>query len=147
MLWLKAFHIIFVICWFAGLFYLPRLMVYHVAAKDSLSLERFKIMERKLYYGIMWPAAVLTTFFGLWLIYLNFNYYLHAGWMHTKFALVILLWGYHLYLGHCRKKFQRNTNQHSEKFYRILNELPTLLLIGIVILVVVKPYSLMFNHL
>ena len=140
MLWLKAFHIIFVVCWFAGLFYLPRLMVYHVAAKDKLSLDRFKIMERKLYFGIMWPAAILTTLLGIGLLSLNFSYYMHAGWMHAKTALLILLWGYHLYLGHCRKKLQQDTNQHSEKFYRILNELPTLLLIGIVILAVVKPF-------
>ncbi len=140
MLWLKAFHIIAVVCWFAGLFYLPRLMVYHVAAQDTLSIERFKIMERKLYYGIMWPAALLTTLLGIGILSLNFSYYLAQGWMHAKLSLVILLWVYHLYLGHCRKKFQTDTNQHTEKFYRILNELPTLLLISIIILVVIQPF-------
>lgn len=139
MLWFKAFHIIAVICWFAGLFYLPRLMVYHASAHDKISNERFKIMERRLYYGIMWPAAILTTLFGIGLICFNINYYLQVGWMHSKLALVFILWIYHFYLGHCRKAFQKDKNQKSEKFYRILNEIPTILLIGIVILVVVKP--------
>lgn len=139
MLWFKAFHIIAVICWFAGLFYLPRLMVYHVTAKDKISNDRFKIMERRLYYGIMWPSAILTTLLGIGLINLNFSYYMHMGWMHSKLTLVFILWVYHFYLGHCRKKFQIDQNAKSEKFYRILNEIPTFLLVGIVILVVVKP--------
>ncbi len=96
-------------------------------------------MERRLYYGIMWPSAILTTLFGIGLISLNFSYYLQIGWMHAKLGLVFLLWIYHFYLGHCRKNFQKDKNEHSEKFYRILNEIPTLLLVGIVLLVVVKP--------
>jgi putative membrane protein len=139
MLWLKAFHIIAVICWFAGLFYLPRLMVYHVTAKDKISNDRFKIMERRLYYGIMWPSAILTTVFGIGLICFNSSYYLQVSWMHLKLALVFILWVYHLYLGHCRKNFLGESNKRSEKFYRILNEIPTILLVGIIILVVVKP--------
>ena len=140
MLWIKAFHVIFVVCWFAGLFYLPRLMVYHATTKDKISIERFNIMERKLYYGIMWPAGILTTLFGLILISFNLDYYMTAGWMHAKTFLVLLVWVYHLYLGHCQKRFSHYNNRHSEKFYRILNELPTLLLVGIVILAIVKPF-------
>lgn len=138
MLWIKAFHIIFVVCWFAGLFYLPRLMVYHVLSQKPTT-ELLKVMERKLYYGIMWPAAILTTIFGTWLLTFSFQSYMTMEWMHAKLSLVVLLWIFHLYCGHCRKKLYDNTNNHSEKFYRILNEIPTILLIGIVILVVVKP--------
>lgn len=143
LLWIKAFHIIFVICWFAGLFYLPRLMVYHVQhRKESTMNENFKIMEKRLYYGIMWPAAILTTFFGIWLLSFSFQSYMKMGWIHFKLSLVLLLWSYHFYCGHCIKTFKINKNQHSENFYRILNEVPTLLLIGIIILVVVKPSML-----
>lgn len=140
MLWVKAFHIIFVICWFAGLFYLPRLMVYHVENIEQANLsERFTVMEKRLYYGIMWPAGILTTLFGLWLVSFNISWYFSAGWMHAKFAFVILLWLFHFYSGYCVKKFRKNTNNHGSRFYRILNEIPTILLIGIVILAVVKP--------
>lgn len=138
MLWVKAFHIIFVICWFAGLFYLPRLMVYHTQATDLISQERFKVMERRLYYGIMWPAGILTTVFGLWLLSFNILGYLTLGWMHAKLGLVLLLWIYHLSCGFCVKQFKRNHNTRTEKFYRIFNEIPTVLLIAIVILAVVK---------
>ena len=139
MLWIKAFHIIAIICWFAGIFYLPRLFVYHVTAQDKISDDRFKIMERRLYYGIMWPSALLTTLFGITLISFNFDYYLNAGWLHAKLTFVLFLWAYHLYLGRCRRTFECNKNQRTEKFYRILNEIPTVLLIVIVILTVVKP--------
>jgi protoporphyrinogen IX oxidase len=138
MLFIKAFHIIAMIAWFAGLFYLPRLFVYHAESSDKISLERFKIMERRLYYGITWPAAVLTTLFGLALISFNSSYYLQAGWMHAKLACVLLLWAYHLGCGHYLKLFARDKNNHSSRFFRIYNEVPTLLLVGIVLLVVVK---------
>lgn len=139
MLMVKAWHIIAMVAWFSGLFYLPRLFVYHTDASDSLSDERFKIMERRLYYGITWPAALLTTSLGLGLIFYNPSYYLKAGWMHAKLSLVLLLWGYHLFCGHFLKRFAGGYNSRSAKFYRIFNELPTLLLIGLVLLVVTKP--------
>ncbi|WP_019216846.1 protoporphyrinogen oxidase HemJ [Legionella tunisiensis] len=140
MLIIKALHIIAMVAWFAGLFYLPRLFVYHADAKDQISIERFKIMERRLYYGITWPAALLTTGFGLALIDYNWQYYLKAGWMHAKLCLVILLWLYHLSCGFFVKQFALGKNQKSAKFYRIYNELPTLFLLAIVFLVVLKPF-------
>ena len=140
MLWLKAFHIISVICWFAALFYLPRLYVYHSESYDEVSLERFKVMERRLYYGIMWPSAIATTFFGVAMLYLGFGYYVKAHWMHAKLFLVLLLWGYHFYCGALRKQIAENSTCHSTYFYRIINEIPTVFLLGIVILAVVKPF-------
>lgn len=139
MLWIKALHIIAMVCWFAGLFYLPRLFVYHANAHDKISLERFMIMERRLYYAIMTPAAILTTVFGLWMMHFNSAYYVHAGWMQMKLSLVVLLWGYHFYCGHFVKQFARGENKKTGVFYRIMNEIPTILLIGIVFLVVLKP--------
>lgn len=139
MLWIKAFHIIAMVAWFAGLFYLPRLFVYHVDAHDNLSIQRFKIMEGRLYYYISYPAAILTTLLGLILVSYNWPYYLHAVWLHIKLSLVIILWIYHLSLGHYLKLFAQNKNQKTSKFYRIFNEVPTFLLVLIVILVVVKP--------
>lgn len=140
MLWVKAFHIIAMVAWFAGLFYLPRLFVYHASTTDKISLERFKIMERRLYYGITWPAAILTTTLGLWLLEPLWSVYYHkAPWMHAKLGLVVLLWGYHLSCGYFVKRFKHNKNTRSELFYRAFNEVPTLFLISIVILVVVKP--------
>jgi len=140
MLVVKAFHIMAIVAWFAGLFYLPRLFVYHAQAQDEISIVRFKVMERRLYYGITWPAALLTTVLGLILISYNPAYYLKAGWMHAKFFLVMLLWVYHLSCGHLARKFARDENKHSSSFYRIFNEIPTLLLIAIVLLAVVKPF-------
>ncbi len=140
MLWIKAFHIISMVTWFAGLFYLPRLYVYHAMTKDAISLDRFNVMERRLYYGIMTPGGLLTSFFGVWLIYFNPHYYLQAGWFHTKLLCIVVLWIYHLYLGHLRKIFLKNNNKRSDTFYRYVNEFPTLLLITIIILVVVKPF-------
>ncbi|WP_454782373.1 protoporphyrinogen oxidase HemJ [Legionella sp. WA2022007384] len=139
MLLIKAFHIIAMVAWFAGLFYLPRLFVYHADTQDETSLTRFKIMERRLYYGITWPAAILTTLLGLWLLSYNPSYYMSAGWMHAKLSLVIVLWIYHLLCGHYLKAFARHQNKKKSRFFRLYNEFPTLLLIGIVILVVVKP--------
>lgn len=139
MLIIKALHIIAMVAWFAGLFYLPRLFVYHADANDEISLERFNVMERRLFYAIMWPAAVLTTVFGIWLITYNPQYYLHAGWLQAKLVLIGLLWSYHLICGHFVKKFSRKNNRQSPLFYRVFNEVPTLLLIGIVLLAVIKP--------
>lgn len=139
MLFIKAFHIIAIVAWFAGLFYLPRLFVYHTQAKDKISFERFQTMEFRLFYAIMCPAGVMSTGLGLWLFSNDPSYYAHAGWMQAKLALVLLLWIYHGYCGYCVKRFAAKHNQHSTKFYRIFNEFPTLLLIGIVLLAVVKP--------
>lgn len=136
MLWIKALHIIFVVAWFAGLFYLPRLFVYHALSEDRVSRERFLLMERKLYYGIMAPAALLALVFGLWLW---LGYGIGGGWLHLKLALVAALVGFHLYCGKLLKDFQQNRNRHSDTFYRWLNEVPALLLVAIVILAVVKP--------
>lgn len=139
MLWIKAFHIIFVVTWLAALFYLPRLFVYHAMSNDAISLERFKIMERKLYFGIAMPGAVLATVFGVWLFSLNYDVYLQLGWMHAKLAFVLLLWVYHFMCNRYRKQFLHDKNQHSHVFYRWFNEVPVVILIAVVILVVVKP--------
>ena len=139
MLWFKAFHIISVVAWFAALFYLPRLFVYHAEASDGISLKRFQIMESRLYRGIMWPAGILTTLFGLIVLSYGWRAYMHAPWMHAKLTLVLLLWGFHLYCGMIVRQFREERNSHSSRFYRILNEVPTVFLISIVILVVVKP--------
>lgn len=140
MLWLKAFHVIFVITWFAGIFYLPRLFVYHAMADDKISIERFKIMERKLYRGIMTPSGIIATALGIWLVLLNPHWYLSQGWFHAKLGLVILLWVYHLTCYHFMKQFQQDRNQHSHIYYRWFNEAPVLILIGAVIFVIVKPF-------
>jgi len=138
MLWMKAFHIIFMVTWFAGLFYLPRLFVYHAMATDALSIDRFKIMERKLFFGIMTPGAIFTLLFGGAL--LQYNDYMHMGWMHLKLTLVLLLVLYHLYLGKLMIDFKHDRNKHTHVFYRWLNEVPVLFLVAIVILVVVRPF-------
>lgn len=140
MLWLKAFHVIAVVCWFAGLFYLPRLFVYHAQTEDSIGCERFKIMERKLYYGIMWPSLILSAVFGVAMLGQNPDYYRSQGWMHAKLALVALLGVYHFFCGHYRKAFEQDRNVKSHVFFRVFNELPVLALIAIVILVMVKPF-------
>jgi putative membrane protein len=140
MLWIKSFHLIALVAWFAGLFYLPRLFFYHCDANDRVSIERFKIMERRLYYAITWPAAVFTTLFGTALLLLNWSYYLASGWMHAKLGLVMLLWCYHLTCGHYVARFSQNNQVKNAVFFRFFNEIPTILLITIVILVVVKPF-------
>ncbi|MDF1757922.1 MAG: protoporphyrinogen oxidase HemJ [Legionellaceae bacterium] len=139
MLIVKSFHIIAMVAWFAGLFYLPRLFVYHADAMDKISIDRFKIMEYRLFYAIMTPAAIVTVVLGVWLISYNTSYYLHAGWMHFKILLVILLITYHIICGIIVKRFKTENNQLTSKFYRFFNEAPTLLLLGIVLLVVLKP--------
>jgi putative membrane protein len=140
MLYVKAFHVIAMVAWFAGLFYLPRLFVYHADTKDLTSLERFKVMEYKLYYAITWPAALITTFLGIWLISYNPAYYLKSGWMHAKLAFVVLLWIYHGFCGYYLHLFGQNKNKKSAYFYRVFNEIPTVLLVGIVILVIARPF-------
>ena len=137
MLWIKSFHLIFMVTWFAGLFYLPRLFVYHAMSEDAPSRERFKLMERKLFYGIMTPGAVLTIAFGLWL-WLGYGFY--GGWLHTKMALVALLVAYHAYCGKIMVDFKHDRNCHGHVFYRWLNELPVLLLIAIILLVELQPF-------
>ena len=140
MLWVKAFHIIAVVCWFAALFYLPRLFVYHSQTKDQSGIERFKIMERKLYRGIATPAMIATLALGVWLLSYNLQGYMQGGWFHAKLALVVGVIAYHMYCGKLLKAFARDQNQKGHVFYRWFNEFPVLLLIGIVVLVVVKPF-------
>lgn len=141
MLWIKAFHIFFMVTWFSGLFYLPRLFVYHAETKDEIGNARFKVMERKLYIGIMTPGAIFTLFSGVWLLQYNLAYYKHQTWMHAKLILVAALIGYHLYLGKLLFAFRHDRNTHSHVFYRWLNEVPIIFLIGIVSLAIVNPYS------
>ncbi|RDI48677.1 protoporphyrinogen oxidase HemJ [Aquicella lusitana] len=145
MLWVKAFHIIFMVTWFSGLFYLPRLFVYHAMATDPISLDRFKVMERKLFYGIATPGAVFTILFGLWILSYDFHGYMQMTWLHIKLSLVLLLILYHGYLGKLLYDFKRDRNKHGHVFYRILNEVPVLFLVFIVILVVVKPFGMIAN--
>lgn len=140
MLWLKAFHIIAVVCWFAALFYLPRLFVYHAQADDEISRERFKVMERKLSRGIATPSAIASLAFGVWMVTLNPHYYLSAGWFHAKMALVVALLIYHHLCLRYLRQFANDRNRHSHIFYRWFNEIPVLVLVGAVILVVVRPF-------
>jgi putative membrane protein len=139
MLWLKSLHVIAVITWFAGLFYLPRLYVYHAAAAPGSELSStLKIMERRLLRFIMDPAMVVVWVTGPWLAWWQGVYM--DGWLHAKFALVLALTWFHHDLGRWRKAFAEDRNTRSARFYRIANEVPTLLLVGIVILVIVKPF-------
>jgi putative membrane protein len=139
MRWLLAFHIIFVVCWFAGLFYLPRLFVYHAETNNKQLHEQFKIMEHKLYYYITTPSAILVGIFGCSLWLPHYHHYAHMMWLHIKLVLVLLLYVYHIYLGVLLHRFKKDENKHSGKFYRMLNEIPSVLLIVIVILAVVQP--------
>ncbi len=136
-IWIKAFHLIAIICWFAALFYLPRLFVYHSMAEDQVSKDRFKVMERKLYRGIMTPSMAATIILGFYLATrIGFN----GGWLHIKLVLVAALVGYHIYCGKLMRQFAADQNTHGHVFYRWFNELPVVLLIAIVILAVVKPF-------
>jgi len=139
-LWLKALHIVAIVCWFAGLFYLPRLFVYHAMSEDQLSRERFQTMERKLYRGIMIPSMIATLLFGIGMIAMNPGLFATGGWLHAKLTLVIVLIGYHHLCGAQLKRFARDQNNRSHVFYRWFNEFPVLLLLAIVILVMVKPF-------
>ena len=136
MLWVKAFHIFFVVSWFAGLFYLPRIFVNHAMATEPAEIARLKLMERKLYRFVT-PIGALAIVFGLWLW---FGYGFSGGWLHAKTTLVAVLVGYHLYCGHLVKEFAADRNTRSHVFYRFFNEAPVFLLLAIVILVTVKPF-------
>ena len=138
-LWLKALHIISVIAWMAGMLYLPRLFVYHCAAEPgSVQSETFKVMERRLMRAIINPAMIATWVLGIWLVWQGG--WLAATWLHAKLALVIVMSGVHGMLSRYRRDFAADQNRHSQKFFRIINEVPTLLMIAIVLLVVIKPF-------
>jgi putative membrane protein len=136
--WIKAWHIIFMVTWFAGLFYLPRLFVYHASATDRASIDRFRVMEKRLFV-IMTIGAVLTAAFGLWMIFRNPSL-LDTGWMRAKLALVLVLVAYHAWTWRLLRDFSAGRNAHGERWYRIFNEIPSLLLIGIVLLAVARPF-------
>ena len=138
MLWVKSLHIIFMVSWYAGLFYLPRLFVYHALTTDAPGNERFKVMERKLYYGIMAPSAVHTVVSGAWL-WLGFG--ITGGWLYAKLALIAILVAHHLWLGKLMRDFRDDRNRHGHVFYRWINEVPALpILVIVVLLVVFKPF-------
>lgn len=140
MLWVKAFHIISMVTWFAALFYLPRLFVYHAMSSDTTSIERFKIMERKLYRGIMNPSMYVATALGLWMLFdYAWETYQSMLWLHIKLLLVTLLIIYHFICGKLLRDFRDDKNRHSHIFYRWFNEFPVLILIAVIILVTVKP--------
>lgn len=143
MLWLKAFHVIAVVAWFAGLFYLPRLFIYHTEATEPLVRERLKVMERRL-YGITRIGAGLTFIFGVatlwWWIAHTDKFFAQNHWIEAKFMLVALLYGYHGYLGRLVREFAHDACTKSSRWLRIFNEIPALLLIAIVVLVIVKPF-------
>lgn len=134
---IKAWHIIFMVTWFAALFYLPRLFVYHAMADDKISQARFKIMERKLFYGIMTPGGIITIALGIWL-WLGYGF--TGGWLHAKVTLVLALIAYHIYCWKLLQDFKHDKNKHSHIFYRWFNEAPVLALIAIVLLVELKPF-------
>ncbi len=137
--WAKAVHVIAVIAWMAGMLYLPRLFVYHAdVAVGSPQSELFKVMERRLLRAIMTPAMIVTWVFGLWLAWIVFGF--HGGWLHAKIALVLAMSAMHDYLARSVRRFAADSNQKPARHWRIVNEVPTLLMIGIVILVIVKPF-------
>jgi putative membrane protein len=139
--WLISLHLIFMVTWFAGLFYLPRLYVYHAMSEDAASIERFKVMERKLFYGIMTPGAVLTLVFGMWML-MDYAWaaYGRMGWLHTKLLLVLLMLVYHLWCGKLMLDFKHDRNRHNHVWYRWFNEVPVIFLIGIILLAELKPF-------
>ena len=138
--WIKASHIISMVCWFAAIFYLPRLFVYHAMSADEVSQERFAIMERKLYRGIMTPSMIATWFFGVWMVLLGWAVYKTQLWLHIKLTLVVSLTLYHFTCGYYRKQLIDNPHHKSHVFWRWFNEFPVFILIAVVILVVVKPF-------
>ncbi len=137
MLWLKAFHVVFLVTWFAGLFYLPRLFVYHVSATDETSRARFVVMERRL-FAMTTVGGVFTVLFGILMILMAPGY-LQQGWLHAKLTLVLLVIAYQIWCLLLMRALRDGRNRHSERWYRLFNEVPALLLLGIVILAVVKP--------
>ena len=141
LLYVKAFHVIAIIAWMAGLLYLPRLFVYHAsAAKGSELSETFKVMEKRLLRYITTPAMIAAWGLGLWLVFSGIIDWRADGWFHAKLALVLALSAFHGLLAKWTKDFASDQNTHSARFYRIANEVPTLLMIGIVILVIVRPF-------
>lgn len=138
MLWLKAFHVVSVVMWFAGLFYLPRLFVYHVVTTDAPGIERFQIMERRLFV-MMTIGAALSAFFGISML-IAVPGFLALGWIHAKLTLVAMLIGYHLWCFRLMAALRNGTNAHSQRWFRMFNEVPSVLLIAIVVLAVVKPF-------
>ncbi|OGT78766.1 MAG: TIGR00701 family protein [Gammaproteobacteria bacterium RIFCSPLOWO2_02_FULL_52_10] len=141
MLWVKSLHIIFMVTWFAGLFYLPRLYVYHAMSGDQVSRDRFKVMERKLYFGITTPGGILTIIFGLWtMFYMGPDTYAGQSWLTLKLILVSVLVLYHIYCGKLLSDFKHDRNRHSHIWYRWFNEVPVIFLIGIIMLAVIRPF-------
>lgn len=140
-LWIKAFHLIAMVTWFAGLFYLPRLFVYHCQVKDADNNARFKIMERKLYWAITTPGAIVTIALGLAAIHgYGIEWFKQQGWLHLKLVFVLLLIGFHLWCGRLLRDFAADRNQRSERFYRAINEIPVIPLIAIILLAVLRPF-------
>jgi len=140
-MWLKALHLVFMVTWFAGLFYLPRLFVYHAMCSDVVSIERFKIMESKLYFGIMTPGMLLTLVFGVWmLVDYAWDLYGTSGWLHAKLALIALLVAYHVACGKWLQDFKHDSNRHSHVFFRWINEIPVVFLFAIVFLATLKSF-------
>lgn len=138
MLWIKSFHIVFMVTWFAGLFYLPRLFVYHALSQDRPSIDRFKVMERKLFWGIMTPGAALTIIFGAWLWLGWFR--ASSNWLYAKLVLVAILVAYHLWCWRLMRDFAKERNTRSHLWFRWFNEFPVLVLVATVLLVVFKPF-------
>ena len=139
MLWIKSFHIIAIVCWFSGLFYLPRLFVYHAMSEDQPSKDRFVIMERKLFWGITTPSMVATLALGLWLLYGNWSYFMAWWWMHVKLAMVVLLVIYHVVCWWHMIQLRDERSVRGHVFFRIFNEMPVFLLVAVVVLIVAKP--------
>lgn len=143
MLWIKSFHLITMVCWFAGLFYLPRLFVYHcdVSPAEQVHYKRFCTMEQKLFWGIMTPSAILTIGLGLWLVHgYGKAYFIASKWLHWKILAVIILVVYHIMCGLYIKRFKHAANQHSGLFYRWFNEFPVIILITVILLAILKPF-------
>jgi len=139
-LWIKAFHIVFMVSWYAGLFYLPRLFVHHAMSEDAATRARLAIMERKLYRFVT-PWAILTIVLGLWMLsWYPLEALAGMGWLHAKLVLVGLLVGYHLWCGHLVRAFADGPNPHSHVWFRWFNEFPLLILVAVVLLVVLKPF-------
>ena len=141
MLWFKALHLIFMVTWFAGLFYLPRLFVYHAMSNDKISTDRFKVMEKKLFYGITTPGGIFTIIFGYCLLIANgIDSYNNQLWFWLNMVLILILVLYHIYCFFLLQDFKYDKNKHTHIWYRWFNEIPVLILVGIILLVVIKPF-------
>lgn len=139
-LWLVAAHLIAVICWFAGIFYLPRLFIYHAEATDEISIERFKLMERRLYRGIMTPSAIAVAVFGVWLLVVGWDAYATQGWLWVKLVFVLALYAYHGMCGANVRAFANDANTRSATYFRWFNESPLIALLVIVVMAIVRPF-------